>query len=88
MEKQMKYQEIVDILKVGVHSISFYKLNGDLREMSAVTRDPDLIPVDRFSSEQNTRVAPEETPTAVAVWDVENENWRSFVVENLIAIDA
>ena len=84
----MKYQEIVDILKVGVHSISFYKLNGDLRDMEAVTRDPSLIPEGSYSSgNDNLGAQPGDVvPRHVSVWDIKNQNWRSFVIENLIMI--
>lgn len=65
-------------LKNGVHTVVFEKKDGTIREMRC-TLQPDMLP--QFLSE----VAPvtKENPDTLAVWDVDNNGWRSFRVDSV-----
>lgn len=69
-------------LKNGIHTVVFEKTDGTIREMRC-TLQPDMLP--QFLSE----VAPvnkTENPNTLAVWDVDNNGWRSFRVDSVQTI--
>jgi hypothetical protein len=82
MEIRYTLPQVKQILSKGLSRITFYKLDGTLREMTC-TRDTTIIPADQVRTESNRS----ESSTAVPVYDVENDGWRSFVLENLVSID-
>lgn len=65
----------------GLSKVVFTKLNGDVREMIA-TRDMKIIP----EGVQPTGNVTTKHDSVVTVYDVENDGWRSFRLENLIEI--
>lgn len=74
--------QVKSVLSNGLSNVTFYKLDGTLREMVA-TRDPSIIPRDKQKSKGNKS----ESSDVVTVYDVEVDGWRSFVLTNLVSID-
>ena len=66
-------------LKNGVHTVVFEKKDGTIREMRC-TLQQDMLP--QFLSEV-APVAKTENPDTLAVWDVDNNGWRSFRVDSV-----
>lgn len=66
-------------LKNGIHTVVFEKTDGTIREMRC-TLQPDMLP--QFLSEVAS-VAKTENPATLAVWDVDNQGWRSFRVDSV-----
>lgn len=80
-EDYKKSQEFRDwlneMLSINVANITFTKKDGTKRVMQC-TRDFSIIPTDHHP--KNTSV---ESTTACRVFDVEKQEWRSFVYENV-----
>lgn len=86
-ESQFKREDILVSLGNGVSKITFYKKDGELREMLA-TRDFSIIPDDKKVEDEvreKRKVNPDST--AIAVYDVEKDAWRAFLLENLITFE-
>lgn len=60
-------------------NVKFFKVNGELREMSCTLRE-DLIPADKQPKGTTTKKAPTDT---IAVFDTEKQEWRSFRYDSL-----
>ena len=87
----MTKDEIKSILKEGIHTVVFTKVNGERREMPA-TLDPTLI-IDVPKVHQTNTDNPidfpkprKENDAVVSVWCVDKASWRSFRIDNLIEI--
>jgi hypothetical protein len=66
-------------LKNGIHTVVFEKTDGTIREMRC-TLQSDMLP--QFLSEVSDRVR-HEPEGVIAVWDVDNQGWRSFRVDSV-----
>lgn len=60
--------------------VTFKKKDGTIREMKC-TRNPDLIPSDQLPKNEV------ESSSAIRVFDLDKNEWRSFIVENVMSID-
>jgi hypothetical protein len=78
--KKVTLQEIVDILKDGTHEIEFTKLDGAWRQLHA-TLDPVFTLKDEIEELDASKVK------ALAVMEAQMNEWRSFRLDRLIAID-
>ena len=79
----MQPTEIDEILSSGIRTIQFNKKNGEYREMRC-TRDIDEIRKIIPDCEDLERVTDEVT--SIIVFDLDKNDWRRFMVENLIEI--
>jgi hypothetical protein len=79
----MTRDEIKEILKKGVHSVTFTKVDGTTRVMQC-TLDPDLLPPPKEGDEE--KVKKEPNLSILPVWDVEKEGWRSFKVDSVTEV--
>ena len=79
--RKVTLQEIVDILKVGVHEIEFEKLDGELRQLHA-TLDPERTLKDEIEELDSSKVK------ALAVMETQLNEWRSFRLDRLISINS
>jgi len=71
-------------LATGLSKISFFKVDGSLRELT-VTRDMSIIPADhRPVNDGKTRML---SDTTIPVYDVDAGHWKSFILENLVTIE-
>jgi len=77
----MKREAIVDLLKDDVVCVHFTKKDGTLRTMKCTLKS-DLLPVVEVTS-TSTRKQPENS---LAVFDLEANGWRSFIVDSVKCI--
>lgn len=75
-------EDLINQLKISEVTIIFTKKDGTERVLIA-TLDPSRLPV-RESTEETKR---EISTDAIAVWDTENQGWRSFNFANVISIN-
>ena len=75
--------QLEELLSTGLSRIVFLKVEGSEREL-VCTRDMGLVPEDMQPSGTLNRM---KSATTVAVYDVQEDCWKSFLVENLISID-
>ena len=71
------------ILNERVATVTFKKVNGDLRVMDCTT-NLDKVPPSQWPKE-STGVKVESK--AIRVFDVKAQGWRSFLIENFISIN-
>lgn len=79
----MTKEDLINQLKISDVVLKFTKKDGSERTMLA-TLDPSKLPV-REST--NVKEHKEPTTDAVAVYDLENQGWRSFNFSNLISVN-
>ncbi len=78
----MTKDQIVEILKTGIHTVTFTKVDGTERTMPC-TLDPTIIPtVPVTESKQDRKV----NDAVMRVYVTDINEWRSFRVDNLIQI--
>lgn len=77
----MKKNEIIQLLKMGIATVRFTKLDTTERIMNC-TLDPSRIPVTIKENKEEKRKKPENL---VVAWDVDKQGWRSFRSENVIS---
>lgn len=82
MEKAFDKSEVEAQLAVGLTRIAFFKTDGTEREM-VCTRDMTIIPLDMHPKNEGAQ----KSTTTIPVYDVEASCWKSFILENLIALD-
>ena len=88
MSKKVTLDELIEILKEGTTVISFEKLDGSMRVMNA-TLDPDVIPDAPEQTESKVEKSKSDKKlTALPVWDIQANGWRSFCLANLKTISA
>jgi WYL_2, Sm-like SH3 beta-barrel fold len=63
--------------------ITFYKLDGTIRDMHATLKSDVISLYYKDSDNSTNRVYPENQ---IRVFDLDKKEWRSFVLENLITI--
>jgi hypothetical protein len=76
---KMTTEDLINQLKISEVTINFTKKDGTDRILVG-TLDPDKLPI-RESTEQKERK--ESTTDAIAVYDIENDGWRSFNFANV-----
>lgn len=71
----MDKSKLIDLLKEGVVTVEFTKVNGDYRKMDATLhaeRMPEVV------AEVEEKAPRKKDETSLSVWDVNAEGWRSF----------
>ena len=83
----LSYDEIVNTLREGVVDLSFTKVkDGEVRQMKA-TLVSDKIPADKMpKTDANENL--KKNQTAVRVFDLDLNDWRSFRVDSLLTFNA
>lgn len=85
----MTRNEILTMLNEGPCMVSFNKVTGERRDMRCTLRK-DMIPAPKDADTNNafnTRKVREINENVVVAYDLNKNDWRSFRVENLIAIE-
>jgi hypothetical protein len=72
--------ELKQILENSVATVVFTKVNGEQREMKC-TLLSEYFPV--VEKQQLTK---KENESTIAVWDVENNGWRSFRMDSINSV--
>ena len=71
-----KRETLVEGLKRNVLTINFTKVNGDERVMNCTLHESMLPEPTKESTKK-------ENPDVIAVWDIDNNGWRSFRVDSV-----
>ena len=77
----MESSDVIDLLKAGIVSIEFTKLDGSNRRMLA-TLAQSLLPEPTGDSTSKNR-----DPDHQAVYDMEKSGWRSFLWSNVTKVN-
>lgn len=82
----LSYDEIVNTLRESVVDLSFTKVkDGEVRQMKA-TLVSDKIPADKMpKTDANENL--KKNQTAVRVFDLDLNDWRSFRVDSLLTFN-
>lgn len=73
-------EELSKLLKKNKMTIAFSKVDGSYREMKCTL-------LDEFLPENKQIDVKDNHPNVIAVWDVENEGWRSFRLNSIISAE-
>ena len=86
--------EVLKILTESEYTnVSFYKVNGDIRDMVCTLNADQLALLARANPDAGLGLVeaatdhPDYDENQVRVYDVEAEGWRSFLLTNLISIE-
>ena len=71
-----------EILKSGTHSVTFKKVNGEIRCMPCTLNENIIPPVPDKAPTQTKKPNPE----VMSVWCVDKHEWRSFRVMNITEV--
>jgi hypothetical protein len=77
-------ENLVDMLRNNIVTVTFTKVNGDERVMKCTLRS-EMIP---NAPTQNGELVVEQKQSSnnVSVWDVDSQGWRSFRVASVRSI--
>jgi hypothetical protein len=77
-------ENLVDMLRNNIVTVTFTKVNGDERVMRCTLRS-EMIP---NAPTQNGELVVEQKQSSnnVSVWDVDSQGWRSFRVASVRSI--
>lgn len=81
----MNKYELKEVLENGIATVTFTKVDGTERTMKC-TLIPEYIPAKPVAEGQQllteglTKV---DNPNTIAVWDLENNAWRSFRIDSI-----
>jgi hypothetical protein len=70
-------ESIAEQLRQGIIDIQFIKKDGSLREMRCTLNE-------KYLPEKTTEGAKKDNPDVLAVWDIDSNGWRSFIVKQLV----
>ena len=68
-------------LKTGIVTVTFIKKDGTERKLRGTLKE-DLLPAQTDLEEAVQKKTP--NPDVLAVWDIENNGWRSFRYDSVI----
>jgi len=72
------------LLQIKVCTVTFKKVNGDIRVMDC-TLNSDLIPPSQWPHGEQIKESYKNNKT-IRVYDIKAQGWRSFVIENVVEI--
>lgn len=78
-------EELKDSLSNSVLNIDFIKKDGTERKMKCTLRS-DLLPkkLEEFTSTNKRK----ESLNSIAVFDLEIQDWRSIIIENIVSVNS
>jgi hypothetical protein len=79
---ESSHRPLLDSLKTNKVSVTFTKKDGSTRTMQC-TQNVDWIAPDKLP--KNEGAPRQKKSSAVAVFDIEKGEWRSFIPENVIS---
>ena len=80
----MDKSNVISLLKEGVVTVEFTKVNGEYRKMEATLqaeRMPEVV------AEINEKAPRKKNEDALSVWDINAEGWRSFRWDKLQTVN-
>ena len=80
----MKYtkQDICELLKSNICSVTFEKVDGTLREMTCTLMENAIETYERITD----RTKP-VNDSVLSVWDVDKNSWRSFRIDSVKIVE-
>lgn len=69
-------------LQKGIYNVKFEKVDGTIRDMRC-TLIPEYLPAVVESSEEEPKKVRTHNPNVIAVWDLDNNGWRSFRIDSV-----
>lgn len=80
------YERLKDLLTTANCSITFTKVNGEVRTMPCTLRESAIParPVDSVSKSNEKRL---RTLDTLSVWCLDKQEWRSFRVANVTRVE-
>lgn len=81
-DESAKRDWLISHLRNGKVEIKFTKVDGTIRVMNC-SLSPTLLPVATQVTESTKRST---TPNVIRVFDIDKQAWRSFKIENVIAV--
>ena len=91
-EKTMTKDEILEVVRKNVATITFTKVNGDVRILKGTLIesylpvreiDPDDVEIETIVEKQERKT----NDNVVVVFDVENDGYRSFRVDSVTSVE-
>jgi hypothetical protein len=76
--------EIIELLQSSIIVVEFNKKNGEFRRMTC-TLNLDIIPQDKIP--KTTQDYANKNNTAVRCFDIDANDWRSFIVDNVTKVE-
>jgi hypothetical protein len=73
-------ETIAEQLRKGIMDIQFVKKDGSLREMRCTLNEKYLPEMTKSESTKK------ENPDVLAVWDIDSNGWRSFIVKQIVFV--
>lgn len=83
----MTRDEILNLARENILSVTFTKKDGTTRVMKCTLRE-DIIPTVQDDLLRQSGVTPDRpvNTKVLPVWDMEYQGWRSFIVENVTTV--
>ena len=72
------YDELKDMLHKGIYNVTFTKVDGTERKMRCTLMEEYLPKVEYDNNPHRA-----ESDTAIAVWDLDKDAWRSFRIHSV-----
>jgi hypothetical protein len=72
-------ESIAEQLRQGIMDIQFVKKDGSLREMRCTLNE-------KYLPEKKSESTKKENPDVLAVWDIDSNGWRSFIVKQIVFV--
>lgn len=84
----MTYDEWKAALSNGVLKVNFLKTDGSLREMKC-TLMAGFLPKPQMITEDGSEMQKKrlENHDVIAVWDLDNQGWRSFRLDSVVQVE-
>lgn len=80
--------EIFEQIKNDICTVSFKKVNGDIRHMECTLAES-AMPFEVIKRLSKTTDKPKKAPNAkvLSVWDVKAVGWRSFRIDSVFKVE-
>ena len=73
--------DLSELLRNGKLEVSFIKKDGTGRVMMCSLEEKYLPPM-----MEDTETATKDNPDVLAVWDIDNNGWRSFRINSIVSV--
>lgn len=83
-ESEITPENIRTALREGIIFVTFTKLDGTERTIKCSLNQA-YIPLEKMPKTTDNQRS--DSDNTIAVWDIENEGWRSFRTDKVIKID-
>lgn len=84
-ENQDLKNKLITELKNSIVTITFKKLNGDIRNMECTLAES-YLPVANKNDKMSQRKIREISPEVLCVWDINKNDWRSMRWDNIMEV--